>query len=300
MMNPARTGRSFLGSKDGLELLIFRRTLWLLPPQKPFWIADCLIRVPRRPPTFVALIHKKIAAAVSGRARSVCHHHFQTFTEYGEGGGRGHHLTLNWTIEAGRVVSVTPMTQVFLRSLIKLANLKLGEDQQAYLDLYGHTRRQDASGGQAGQANPRRGTGVASLAQHQRIQVGVRFSELPEATQTAGWKVLDTVYDRLDPWLGCGGPRLVLKRKTFSSVEDGLAFRPNAYRIEGEISHSILSMPGRGQPRAHAVPGRGRLWSRGPELDSSGLRQFSVASCGPLRAPCCFRALMEVQATLSP
>ena len=66
MMSHARTGRSFLGSGMALNLLIFARTLWLSPPQKPFWIAACLIRVPRRPRTFVVLIHKKIAAAVSG------------------------------------------------------------------------------------------------------------------------------------------------------------------------------------------------------------------------------------------
>ena len=149
----------------------------------------------------------------------------------------GHHLTLNWTIEAGRVVSVTPMA-LGISPFVDQAGepQALGEDQQSYLDFLGTLDAETRAGAKRDGPIPAEVPGVGKLRPASGDRVGVRFSELSEATQTAGWKVLDTVYDRLDPelaWMRRASARAQAEDIFFSWSGTGLAFRPNAYRIEG-------------------------------------------------------------------
>ena len=149
----------------------------------------------------------------------------------------GHHLTLNWTIEAGRVVSVTPMA-LGISPFVDQAGKPqaLGEDQQAYLDFLGTLDAKTRAAAKRDGPIPAEVPGVGNPRPASGGRVGVRFSELPEATQTAAWKVLDTVYDRLDPelaWMRRASARAQAEDIFFSWSGTGLAFRPNAYRIEG-------------------------------------------------------------------
>ena len=149
----------------------------------------------------------------------------------------GHHLTLNWTIEAGRVVSVTPMA-LGISPFVDQAGKPqaLGEDQQAYLDFLGTLDAKTRAGAKRDGPISAEVPGVGKPRPTSGDRVGVRFSELPEATQAAAWKVLDTVYDRLDPelaWMRRASARAQAEDIFFSWSGTGLAFRPNAYRIEG-------------------------------------------------------------------
>ena len=150
----------------------------------------------------------------------------------------GHHLTLNWTIEAGRVVSVTPMA-LGISPFVDSAGAPqvLGEDQQAYLDFLGTLNADTKSRAKRDGPIPREVPGVGQPRPTSGDRVGIRFSELSDATQAAAWKVLDTVYDRFDPelaWMRRASARAQAADIFFSWSGTGLAFRPNAYRIEGK------------------------------------------------------------------
>jgi gluconolactonase len=112
----------------------------------------------------------------------------------------------------------------------------LGEDQQAYLDFLGTLDGETREGAKRDGPVPAEVPGVGKPRPTSGDRVGVRFVELSEATQAAAWKVLDTVYDRLDPelaWMRRASARAQAKDIFFSWSGTGLAFRPNAYRIEG-------------------------------------------------------------------
>ena len=85
----------------------------------------------------------------------------------------GHHLTLNWTIEAGRVVSVTPMA-LGISPFVDQAGKPqaLGEDQQAYLDFLGTLDAKTRAGAKRDGPIPAEVPGVASLAQHRGTGLG--------------------------------------------------------------------------------------------------------------------------------
>ena len=163
----------------------------------------------------------------------------------------GHHLTLNWTIEAGRVVSVTPMALGISPFVDEAGEPQaLGEDQQAYLDFLGTLDAETRAGAKRDGPMPREVPGVGKPRPTSGDRVGVRFSELSEATQAAAWKVLDTVYDRLDPelsWMRRASARAQAEDIFFSWSGTGLAFRPNAYRIEGkDFTFDFVNAQGNG------------------------------------------------------
>ncbi|MEC8250098.1 MAG: DUF3500 domain-containing protein [Planctomycetota bacterium] len=149
----------------------------------------------------------------------------------------GHHLTLNWTIDGGRVVSVTPMAFGISPFVDQAGEPQaLGGDQQAYLDFLGTLDANTRATAKRDGPMPGEVPGVGKPRPTSGDRVGVRFSGLSEATQAAAWKVLDTVYDRLDPelaWMRRASARAQAEDIFFSWSGTGLAFRPNAYRIEG-------------------------------------------------------------------
>ena len=149
----------------------------------------------------------------------------------------GHHLNLNWTIEQGQVVSVTPMAFGISPFVDQAGEPQvLGDDQQAYLDFLGTLDVETRAGAKRDGPMPGEVPGVGQPRPESGDRVGVRFSQLSEATQAAAWKVLDTVYDRLDPelaWVRRAAARAQADEIFFSWSGTGLAFRPNAYRIEG-------------------------------------------------------------------
>ena len=149
----------------------------------------------------------------------------------------GHHLTLNWTIDAGRVVSVTPMAFGISPFVDQAGEPQvLGEDQQAYLDFLGTLNNETRAGAKRDGPMPGEVPGVGKPRPESGGRVGIRFSALSEAAQAAAWKVLDTVYGRLDAelaWMRRASARAQAEDIFFSWSGTGLAFRPNAYRIEG-------------------------------------------------------------------
>ena len=189
----------------------------------------------------------------------------------------GHHLTLNWTIEAGRVVSVTPMA-LGISPFVDQAGepQALGEDQQAYLDFLGTLDAETRAGAKRDGPIPAEVPGVGKPRPTSGDRVGVRFSELSEATQTAG---MESSGHRVRPvgssiGLDAAGLRSCSSGRHFLQLEwDRFGFSSQRVSHRRERFHiRFCECAGRGQPRAHAVPGRrARLWSRGPELDSSGL-----------------------------
>ena len=149
----------------------------------------------------------------------------------------GHHLNLNWTIDQGRVVSVTPMAFGISPFVDQAGEPQvLGDDQQAYLDFLGTLDTKTRAGSKRDGKMPREVPGVGKPHPESGDQLGIRFSALSGAAQAAAWKVLDTVYDRLDPelaWMRRAAARAQVEDMFFSWSGTGLAFRPNAYRIEG-------------------------------------------------------------------
>lgn len=150
----------------------------------------------------------------------------------------GHHLTLNWTLDQGRVVSVSPAG--FGISPFTNANgdpQVLGEDQQAYLDFLSTLDGDSRTKAKRDGTMPGEVPGVGAPRPKPPERVGVQLSSLSEASQAAAWRILDTVYDRLDPelaWTRRAAARAAADDIFFSWSGTGLAFRPNAYRIEGE------------------------------------------------------------------
>ena len=201
----------------------------------------------------------------------------------------GHHLTLNWTIDGGRVVSVTPMAFGISPFVDQAGEPQaLGGDQQAYLDFLGTL---DATPERRrSETDPCLGRCRVWASRVQQRGTGSGFgSRIVEATQAAAWKVLDTVYDRLDSELAwIRRAPLVLKPKTFSSVGGDRRLFVPTHRIEGRDFTFDFVNAGRGQPRAHALPGGGATLVKRSKLDSVA-RVFPKAPCGPLRAPCCFQ-----------